>query len=200
MTMKHHRLDRILALDIEMTCWEGEPPAGMSPEPIEIGLVEADVETLEILREGRYLIRPTRSEVSPFCEDLTGLSAALLKKQGRRFEEAMRSIAKEFGVGSKACVAWGNDWTAIEVECALRGASNPFPAEHAVNLGGLYTLLAGEKARIGQSQAVEGLGLEFEGRPHGAVADARAALSVWRELAGDLRSRLRDADPTPSPR
>ena len=195
--MKHHRLDRILALDMEMTCWEGAPPEGMSPEPIEIGLVEADVETLEVLRERRFLVRPTRSEVSSFCEGLTGLSGGDLRKDGRRFEEAIRSIAKEFGVGSKACVAWGNDWSAIQAECALRGVANPFPPEHAINLGGLYALLAGGTSRIGQVQAVEDLGVGFVGRPHGAVADARAALSVWRELAGDLRTRLRDAAPSP---
>jgi inhibitor of KinA sporulation pathway (predicted exonuclease) len=32
------RLDQILVVDVESTCWEGEPPDGQEPEIIEIGL------------------------------------------------------------------------------------------------------------------------------------------------------------------
>ena len=32
------KLDRILVVDVEATCWEGDPPPGQISEIIEIGL------------------------------------------------------------------------------------------------------------------------------------------------------------------
>lgn len=40
-------LDQILVVDLESTCWEGSPPAGMTSEIIEIGLCVVDVARLE---------------------------------------------------------------------------------------------------------------------------------------------------------
>ena len=40
------KLDRILVVDIEATCWEGNPPPGQTSEIIEIGLCVLDVPTL----------------------------------------------------------------------------------------------------------------------------------------------------------
>jgi inhibitor of KinA sporulation pathway (predicted exonuclease) len=40
------KLDRILVIDVEATCWEGEPPPGQTSEIVEIGLCVLDVATL----------------------------------------------------------------------------------------------------------------------------------------------------------
>ncbi|WP_407562033.1 exonuclease domain-containing protein [Streptomyces sp. 184] len=67
-------LDRVLVVDVEATCWEGPPPAGMSPEIIEIGLCELDVPTGERISRRSVLVRPERSEVGDFCTRLTTLT------------------------------------------------------------------------------------------------------------------------------
>lgn len=199
--MKRPRLDRILAIDTEWTCWEGEPPPGMSSEPIEIGLVEADAETMGIVREERFLIRPDRSSVSDFCTGLTGLTQAELVREGRPFIEVMSTISKQFGPGSKLTLAWGDDWGALDAECERRGRGNPFPRENALNLGGMFTILAGGRTRVGQAQALEMLGLGFEGERHRAVDDARSAMRVYLSMAGDLRARISGPAPgSPGPR
>ena len=38
-------LDRILVIDVEATCWEGDPPPDQEREIIEIGLCILDVAT-----------------------------------------------------------------------------------------------------------------------------------------------------------
>ena len=40
------KLDRILVVDVEATCWEGDPPPGQISEILEIGLCVLDVATL----------------------------------------------------------------------------------------------------------------------------------------------------------
>ena len=38
-------LDQILVIDLEATCWEGEPPEGQEHETIEMGICILDVAT-----------------------------------------------------------------------------------------------------------------------------------------------------------
>jgi inhibitor of KinA sporulation pathway (predicted exonuclease) len=59
------RLDRILVVDVEATCWEGDPPPGQISEIIEIGLCVLDVTTLARVEQRDILVRPGCSTVSP---------------------------------------------------------------------------------------------------------------------------------------
>jgi hypothetical protein len=57
---KHHT--RSIYIDVEQSCWTGLPPLGMRQEIIEIGVVEMDLQTLEITRERAHFVRPRREE------------------------------------------------------------------------------------------------------------------------------------------
>jgi len=46
------RLDQIIVLDVESTCWDGPPPPGEENEIIEIGICTLEVATGERLRAG----------------------------------------------------------------------------------------------------------------------------------------------------
>ncbi len=188
------RYDRLLCIDLELTCWEEHPPAGQRREIIEIGIVEVDPRKLEILREDRYLVRPASSEVSPFCTALTGLTAGELRRHGRPLLEVMRTVVATYGPGRKATLAWGDDWSAIERDCEAAGIPNPFPGPASINLGQIYMLLTGATQRPSVSRALQELGLEFDGRPHGALVDARNTIAIYRELA----TRFRAPAPTPA--
>src|SRR5688572_32749660 len=65
------KYNRILFVDVELTCWEGEPPAGEQSEVIAFGLVDLKTDDLEIRREKMYFVRPQFSIISPFCSTLT---------------------------------------------------------------------------------------------------------------------------------
>jgi inhibitor of KinA sporulation pathway (predicted exonuclease) len=195
--MKKHRTDRILAIDTEWTCWDGEPPPGMRSELIEIGIVEADPSTLEIVRERSFLVRPLRSRVSPYCEELTGISEDLLRTEGRPLAEVLRTLAKEFGPSRKAAVAWGDDWGGIDGECRAAGLDNPFPRELALNFGLIYAIAGGCLERPALEQVVEAEGLGFDGRQHRAVPDATATMRLF--LAFSARQRMLPNPGSPSP-
>jgi len=70
------KLDRILIVDVEATCWEGDPPPGQISEIIEIGLCVLDVATLTRVERRDILVRPVCSTVSPYCSQLTTLTQA----------------------------------------------------------------------------------------------------------------------------
>ncbi len=68
------KLDRILVVDVETTCWEGDPPSGQTNEIIEIGLCVLDVPTLARVEQRDIFVRPLCSTVSPYCTQLTTLT------------------------------------------------------------------------------------------------------------------------------
>lgn len=195
--MRRIRTDRLLSFDTEWTCWEGDPPEGMSPEIIEIGVVESDPRSGERLREARYLVRPSRSEVSAFCTALTGIAPEELRRHGHPLAEVVRRISKDFGHASKSCLAWGDDWTGVEAECRAAGVENPFSREGFVNVALVYTLATGADRRQSLREAMETLGVNPSGEAHRALDDARDALSVFEALSEIVRNAANRTPPGP---
>ena len=69
------RLDHVLVIDIESTCWDGGfPPRGEANDIIEIGLTRLELSSGRRLEKRSILVRPERSKVSPFCTELTTLT------------------------------------------------------------------------------------------------------------------------------
>jgi len=158
-------------MDLEMTCWDGDPPPGMWREIIQIGIVEVNTETLRIGREAVYYVRPCHSTVSDYCTALTGITQATVKRHGRAFKEVMETIAKKFGFRSKACFTWGDDEAAIEAACAAaEEVLSPF---HLIDLGFLFRLELGFRYAISLLDGFRLLNQEFQGIQHDALTDAR---------------------------
>ena len=58
-------LDQILVVDVESTCWDGQPPPDQISEIIEIGLCAVDVATLTRVERRSILVRPARLDGQP---------------------------------------------------------------------------------------------------------------------------------------
>ena len=74
--------DAVIVVDVESTCWEGSPPKGQQSDIIEVGLCLLDLKTLERSEKRALMIQPARSTISPFCTELTTISAADLADAG----------------------------------------------------------------------------------------------------------------------
>jgi len=90
------KLDKIVVIDIEATCWEGNIPEGMSSDIIEIGVCLLDIHTGEISDNKGIMVLPERSIVSPFCTELTTITQEMLDKEGVSFKEACSILKKEY--------------------------------------------------------------------------------------------------------
>jgi inhibitor of KinA sporulation pathway (predicted exonuclease) len=187
------RLDRTLAIDFELTCWDGPPPPGQVPEIIQIGISEIDNETLSRIRSESWYVRNTLSEVSAECTRITGITSEILRKRGLPLAEAGRIIAKKYGTRNKSWIAWGSDKEAIERDCDAKGVT-PFLSNAFFNVGLLYSMILDDGRSIGLSEAAERFDISFEGRPHDAGADADVLADVWCAIA----SSIRPSAPTPS--
>ncbi len=177
------RYNRMLFVDVELTCWEGDPPPGEQPELIAFGIVDLRTDDLEIRREKLFLVRPLASAISPFCSALTGITPKEAA-QAPPLPEVVRTILKTFGQ-SDWC-AWGRDDALIRESCERSGAELPF-------LGAFHDLAAqvrgllGLTYRLGLDEALERFGLDWEGPPHDALADARNLTRLFIALARRVR-------------
>lgn len=197
--MQAFKTSRALVLDVEATCWEGGiPPAGMRSEIIEIGIVEIDLDAFAVSREASYLVRPSASEISAYCSELTGITPERMKAGGRPFKEVLRTLAGHFGPARKCLLAWGDDWSDIESACRDLGEENPFPRDGFVNLGLMATLLAGAGRRLGLYEAMDALGVEATGRRHSGLDDARNAGKFFLSVAEQSRPLLSRPAAAPS--
>jgi inhibitor of KinA sporulation pathway (predicted exonuclease) len=171
-------------VDVEATCWEGQPPPGAVSEIIEIGLTVVDLGTLERVERHRVLVRPARSRVSPFCTELTGLTQEEVDG-GLGFAEACRLLAARHHAGARPWASWGDyDRHQFTRQCQATGTAYPFGHRHH-NAKAVFTEARGLRKRPGMAYALRIAGLPLEGRHHRGEDDAWNIASLVLGLAAD---------------
>lgn len=169
-------------VDVEATCWEGQPPPGTVSEIIEIGLTVVDLRAGERVGRHRVLVRPVRSRVSEFCTELTGLTQAEVDG-GVSFAEACRELAREHQAGPRAWASWGDyDRHQFTRQCRAAGVAYPFGRTH-VNVKAVFTQAHGLRKRPGMAEALRVAGLPLEGRHHRGEDDAWNIAALVLDLA-----------------
>jgi inhibitor of KinA sporulation pathway (predicted exonuclease) len=181
------KYNRMLFVDVELTCWDGNAPAGEVSELIAFGIVDLRTDALKIRREKMFFVRPQVSMISPFCTTLTGITPKEAET-APPLPDVVRTIRKTFGQ-SDWC-AWGRDDALIRESCERAGAELPFPGcfhDLAAQVRGLLGLTY----RLGLDEALHRFGLDWEGPPHDALADARNLARLFMALARQTRGRCR---------
>ena len=110
------KLDKIIVIDVEATCWNTAPPQGMTNDIIEFGICLLDVHSGEISDNRGILVIPERSEISDFCTELTTITPEMIRNEGISFKEACSIIKKEYEGPSSLGKLWG-----------LRSEAHPAP-------------------------------------------------------------------------
>ena len=181
------RLDEIVVVDVESTCWPGEPPPGQESEIIEIGLCLLRVQDLR--RRGRrsILVRPRRSTVSPFCTRLTTLTAAEVAA-GVSFAEACAILQEEYDTRSRIWASYGNyDRRQFYGQCQKDDVPYPFGPTH-VNVKNLFALVLGRERESSLAEAFYLLGWSLEGTHHRGADDAWNIARLLRDLLRRART------------
>ena len=175
------KLDKILIIDIEATCWEGANPAGMENDIIEIGVCLLDIQTGEITENKGILVKPERSVVSPFCTELTTITQGLLDKEGISFKEACAILRKEYLSQSRAWASFGAyDLKQFQRQCTATDIGYPFGPSH-INVKTLFALKKKLVHEQGMAGALAILEIPLEGTHHRGVDDAKniAKILLW---------------------
>lgn len=176
------KLDQILVIDIEATCWPGAPPEGQESEIIEIGICPLDVATGERLEKRSILVKPQRSKVSEFCTELTGLTQKQLHKRGTSFEKACALLEREYLSKKRLWASYGDyDRNQFKRQCEAARVGYPFSPGH-INVKSLVGVVHALPYEVGLTRALEMMGLEMEGTQHRGSDDAWNIAKVLSRL------------------
>lgn len=164
--------DVVLLIDVEATCWDHPTPEGMKSEIIEIGISAVDYKTKEIRLKETIIVKPEYSTVSKFCNELTTHTQENLDEVGISFAEACKILEDKFSTRDRIWMSWGEyDRKQFERDCEAKGVRYPFGRTH-LNMKPLFSFAYGISKDLGVGQALDHLGLEFEGTPHRGDDDA----------------------------
>ena len=165
------KLDQIIVVDLEATCWEGGPPPGQEQEIIEIGVCALDIATGSRMGKRSILVRPEYSAVSRFCTQLTTLTQAQVE-QGVTLAEAVETLRDTYRPAERTWASFGDfDRILLQRECEQRGVSYPFGRTH-LNVKNLFAISLNLPNEVGLDRAIAMCGLELEGTHHRGDDDA----------------------------
>ncbi|KAM3350734.1 hypothetical protein ACQJBY_023048 [Aegilops geniculata] len=184
--------DFFLVVDFEATC---EKDARIYPqEIIEFPAVLVDGATGLIQSAFRRYVRPKhRPVLTQFCRDLTGIRQEDVDG-GVDLGEALwlhdawlKAATAEAGNKRRvrlAVVTWG-DWdcrTMLEFECRFKGIEKPSYFDSWINLRIPFQEALGGGGRVNLQEAVRAAGLDWEGRLHCGLDDARNTARLLAEI------------------
>ncbi len=164
-------LDQILVIDVEATCWDGPVPEGQKNEIIEVGICRLEVASGLRLEKRSLLVRPVRSQVSPFCTQLTTLTQEQVA-QGISFAEACALLQTDYLAKERVWASYGDyDRQIFERQCQAQQIVYPFSSRH-LNVKTLFALQRALSSEVGMEGALRLLNLPLEGTHHRGHDDA----------------------------
>ncbi len=184
------KLDQLLVIDLEATCWEGSTPPDQVHEIIEIGICPLDTRTGEVGPRRSVLVRPELSAISPFCTALTSITPAMVEAEGVTLQQALTILKKEYEAPRRLWASWGDyDRRQLDRECREKGLGYPMGPTH-LNVKPLFSLAHGLEREVGMAAALEVAGLALDGTHHRGADDAYNIACLLRHLLTRLRQPL----------
>lgn len=169
-----NKLDEIIVVDVESTCWENKTPDRLrESEIIEIGVSVIDAKALVVTDSEGILVLPEKTTVSQFCTDLTTLTQEMLEEDGISFQDSCSKLRNTYNTNNRLWISWGDyDRRQFERQCKRSNAQYPFGPTH-LNMKNLFAITMGLTREVGMDQALNILGIPLEGTHHRGVDDAR---------------------------
>ena len=181
------KLDQILVIDVEATCWETEPPEDQESEIIEIGICPLDVAAGDRLEKQSILVKPEKSTVSAFCTNLTSLTQEDVE-EGISFKQACAILKKDYLSKKRTWASYGDyDRRQFERQCLAHNISYPLGPTH-INVKNLFAIVNRLSFEVGMSQALKILNLPLEGIHHRGEDDAWNIARILWEILLPLRT------------
>ncbi len=173
--------DKIIIIDLEATCWEGEERKNNISEIIEIGICVLDMITGDITKNDGILIKPEASTVSKFCTQLTTITQEMLDKEGISFKEACDILRTEYNAYQYTWASYGYyDYKMLETQCTNYNIDFPVSKNH-IDVKELFAKKRNKKKKVGMNGALQILDIPLEGTHHRGKDDAKniAKILYW---------------------
>jgi inhibitor of KinA sporulation pathway (predicted exonuclease) len=187
------KLDQLIVIDVESTCWDDIPPEGEEAEIIEIGVCVLDIASGHPLAKQSILIKPERSRVSPFCTALTTLTQAQVEG-GVTFERGCAILKRKYCSRNRIWASYGDyDRRQFEKQCQERRIDYPFGPSH-INIKSLFAILHALPREVGMLEALELMHLPTVGTHHRGIDDAWNTAVLLSTLLLQRRMVLKRSD------
>lgn len=183
----------LYCVDLEATCDEVDESESPRPlvvvpdqmETIEIGMVVIDLESLEIVDEFQRFVRPQiNPTLTNFCKELTSIQQADVDsaRTYQEIGEELRTFAARYP--DAAWASWGDyDARQLERDSGLAKCPSLLDGLQHFNVRkwrkGLY-----DKQPKSLKEAVEAMGLAWQGTYHRVIDDTRNVASIIKEMLG----------------
>ncbi len=165
------RLDEIVVVDLEATCWEDSPIENDRSEIIQIGICTLSVRALTVSEPCSILVRPVHSEVSTLCTNLTGIRPEDAAR-GVSLARACAQLEREFSTRTRTWASFGDyDRRLFERQCSRDSVENPFGPTH-INVKNLAAVMLGLDEELSFPKTMRAAGLVQRGLAHRADVDA----------------------------
>uniref|UniRef100_A0A672YIP9 ERI1 exoribonuclease 2 n=1 Tax=Sphaeramia orbicularis TaxID=375764 RepID=A0A672YIP9_9TELE len=197
----------LIVIDFESTCWREKNNYGQ--EIIEFPAVLLNTSTGEVESEFHTYVQPQEHPIlSEFCTELTGITQVQveagipLRICLSRFSRWLQNLQHQMGVvfpsmqqrssealpSQKLCtfLTW-SDWdlgVCLQYECKRKQIHKPDVLNSWIDLRSTYRLFYNRKPK-GLNGALQDLGIQFEGREHSGLDDARNTAQLAARMMRD---------------
>lgn len=186
----------ITIFDLEYTAWECSMARhwltpGEFKEVVQIGAVKLDADTFHVLDEFDCLVKPRiNSVISPYLENLTGITNAAVARHGLDFADAYARFLAFADDGPIA--AFGHDEYVLEENLRLYGISGARALPLFYDLRGWFAVQGLDPRGMQSWEIGPKLGVPFQGHAHNALNDARS-LAGGMEAIASRGTKIRPA-------
>ena len=174
------KTNKLLIIDLESTCWDDKPReyATQNSEIIEIGITLYSTIDKKILESKSYLVKPEKTEISKFCTELTTITEEMVKDKPN-LKRTIEQINKDFNLKNLTWGSWGlYDYKQLQRECRRKNIRNPFSERNYINIKTMVALSKGWVKAKGIGNALDSLGLTFEGTAHRGIDDTKNIANI----------------------
>ncbi len=177
-----NKLDKIVVVDVESTCWEKKTPNRLNEsEIIEIGVCVINLATMSLEDNEGILVLPQKSIISQFCTDLTTITQEMLDKSGIAFKKACSILRDKYNTNNRVWMSWGDyDRRQFDRQCSRIRHTDPFDTDAQypfgpthINMKNLFAIEMGLSREVGMDAALKMLKMELDGTHHRGMDDAR---------------------------
>ena len=180
-------MPQITIFDLEYTAWEcSMARAWLTPgefrEVVQIGALKLDADSFSVKAEFEVLVRPRfNPRLSPYFENLTGISNQELARRGVDFRTAYERFLAFAGEGPIA--AFGRDERVLEENLRLYGIKDARPLPLFYDLRGWFAVQGVDPRGRHSCEIGPVLGVPFSGRIHNALDDVKSLAAGMEAVA-----------------
>lgn len=178
--------DEIMVVDLETTCFENQTKDDIT-DIIEIGVCHLRRRELTLGKNWTVYCTPTRSEITPFCTQLNGVTKENIKALGVPLADGFKMLEMEKS-RQRTWASWGNfDRKKMEDDSRALYLKYPMSPRH-INVKTLFAVLYDLDKEVGMDKALERLEMPLQGRHHSGKDDARNIALILARIMTKFRN------------